>query len=157
MLKLWPGTGAEKAFEGSRAVTAKISFWRRKCCQGFAVASGAWGRERETSLCLDNCNPEGQIIMGWLFIDTGWAAGLIPNKDTTRERGSSRFIQTQPHRKELAWDVTAVCSQCHPPEWLHFLFLSKPESLSPQTNRSPPKLLAVYPAREAPSPSTLHT
>lgn len=50
-------------------------------------------------------------VVGWLFIDIRWAVGLIPNKDTKRKRGRSRHIRTRPHKKELASDFTAFCSQ----------------------------------------------
>lgn len=95
ILKLWPSTGAEGASEDACAVTTKICFWRRKCCRGFRVVSGAWIREQATFLCLDSCNKEAQIIMDCLFIDVGWAVGLTPNKDTKRKRGSFGLIRTR--------------------------------------------------------------
>lgn len=42
------------------------------------------------------------MVVGWLFIDTGWAVGLIPNKDTGRKAGSSALRWTQLHTQALA-------------------------------------------------------
>ena len=58
--------------------------------------------ERAPFLCLDNCNQEGRIVVGWLFIETGWAVGLIPNKDTRRKTGSSALVRTQLPTEALA-------------------------------------------------------
>lgn len=61
---------------------AKASSWP-------GLGGSALIRERATFLCLDSCNQKGQSVMDCLFIDVGWAVGLIPNRDTKRKRGSS--------------------------------------------------------------------
>lgn len=73
-------------------------------------------------LCWDNGSQEGQIIVGCLFIDIGWAVGLLLNKDTERRRGSSQLIQTQFHKNQLAFHFADFWFWCYPLEGVYSPF-----------------------------------
>lgn len=128
------GTRADNAFEGPCAATAEILLGVQLLPRLWVVRASDQGGGFPSWARLQ---PGGPVSVGWLLTGSGWAVGLLLNKDTEAAHGP------------CGPGLTGRNS----PRFLHVtfpngsapLFLPKPQSQSPQTTGSP-QLLALCPS-----------